>query len=257
MLLDKIYAECKELNEIIGDDVYFLSSPKLITNKERISETLLLISTDMRKLSRIETILENKSFSSRIVQDLTDDYMYCIRDLFKQYDGLIERLSKGQENPSKSIASERTLFDVIIKWREYNSRIKQAGQILLRIIEETWEPLPDNKEEDNVSNIIISSETRSMSLNGVANDVDNLDRFFNSICMLINQDEDKGNNIYLRKVETGSLTVAVSCAMEIGPIIGFIFMCIKLCQKAEKRHLDNEKKRLELINDSMHIAKKS
>ena len=94
-----------------------------------------------------------------------------------------------------------------------------------------------------------------MSLNGVANDVDNLDRFFNSICMLINQDEDKGNNIYLRKVETGSLTVAVSCAMEIGPIIGFIFMCIKLCQKAEKRHLDNEKKRLELINDSMHIAK--
>ena len=101
MLLDKIYAECKELNEIIGDDVYFLSSPKLITNKERISETLLLISTDMRKLSRIETILENKSFSSRIVQDLTDDYMYCIRDLFKQYDGLIERLSRDKKIPRK------------------------------------------------------------------------------------------------------------------------------------------------------------
>ncbi len=109
----------------------------------------------------------------------------------------------------------------------------------------------------------VSSETRSMSLNNVAIDVDNLDRFFSSICSLICQDKNEDNNIYLRKVETGSLTVAVSCVIATAPIIKFMFWVIKLCQdtaerslKIEEKGLENKEKKLKIINDEIDTAKK-
>lgn len=87
--------------------------------------------------------------------------------------------------------------------------------------------------------------------------------FFSSVCFLINQDKNEDNNIYLRKVETGSLTVAVSCVMGIAPIIAFMFWVIKLCQDTaerslniEEKSLNNKKKKLKIINDEIDIAKK-
>ena len=94
-----------------------------------------------------------------------------------------------------------------------------------------------------------------MSLNDVASDVGNLDNFFKNIRLLFKQDQNQSNNIYLRRIETGSLTVAVSCAMQAAPIIAFMFWCVKLYQKAEKRYLDNADNKMKVINDSLKIAK--
>lgn len=258
MLLDKIAEEFDELTQKIVHNCFFDSYERVFsreTGNER--DVLLSWSIDMRNLTRIEMDLENKKYESKTVMYYVKSYLTCIDNLFKSYDITIEgRLWEKPDALNKQVrVIYRYLYDAISELKQIESKIKYINEAILAVREETWEPLPDDKKEDNVNNIIISSETRSMSLDGVASDINNLDHFFNNICMLVNQDNDSENNIYLRKVETGSLTVAISCAMEIGPIIGFIFMCVKLYQEAEKRHLDNEKRKLDLINDSMNMAK--
>ncbi len=269
MLLSKICEEFKELQKMVESEELFKLSYKIYNEKER-SDTLLSWGADMRKLSRIEIVLENKKFESKAVKVYVDTYIESIRDIFVNYDKLVESilLKKDKENESSLIYKEET--DVLITAMSTSIEslnklildIDMATTLVATIRDETWEPLPDERREDSVDNIIVSSETRSMSLNDVSTDVNNLDQFFNNICILVDKDKSKGNNIYLRKVETGSLTVAISCAMTIAPIIGFMFWCIKLCQDTaerslsiEEKRLNNEEKRLKIINDKMSMAK--
>lgn len=256
MLLDKIAEEFDKLYHIIDRKSFFESYEKVFEKKAgNEKDALLSWSIDMRYLIRIEVDLGNIGFESNIVRNYANIYLRCIGGIFEYYDTAIKLELQKNSNDLNKQALYRDLYDAVKEFKQVESEIKRINRVVFAVREETWEPLPDDKKEVNINNIIISSKTRSMSLDGVASDINNLDQFFNNICMLVNQDNDSENNIYLRKVETGSLTVAVSCVMEIGPIVGFIFMCVKLYQKAEKRHLDNEKKKLDLINDSMNMAK--
>lgn len=267
MLLDKINAEFIELNKIIENKGLFMSAPRLMADNAEYEKILLSMSVDIREISRIQVNLQNKNFDSKIVQEFRLECMDCIECIFKQYDEFVRVLSeKKQELQEKeemfiefSIRGKNeiaeNLFFATTDWDKIRDRIEIASEIISRIIEETWEPLPRDQEESNVENIVIESETRSVSLNDVASDVGNLDNFFQNISLLMTQTQNQSNNIYLRRVETGSLVVAVSCAMQAAPIIAFIFWCVKLYQKAEKRYLDNQNNKLKVINESLNTAK--
>lgn len=267
MLLDKINVELIELSKIIQSNFLFLSAPGLMANNAEFEKILLSMSVDIRQISRIQVNLQNKNFDSKIGQEFRLECMDCIERIFIQYDELAKELSKeGQELQEKEEMfiefSKRgknemaeNLFFATADWDKISGRIKIASEMISRIIEETWEPLPRDEEESNVENIVIESETRSVSLNDVANDVGNLDNFFKNISLIMTQTQNQSNNIYLRRVETGSLVVAVSCAMQAAPIIAFIFWCVKLYQKAEKRYLDNQSNKLKVINESLNTAK--
>ena len=264
MLLSKISEEFKKLNELIGNIESYKSIHGLYDEKKK-SEILLSWNVVMRNLSKKELVLENMKFESKAVQECADDYLIRIKHFFMQYDLVTAAMSLAEEGDvneeiDKSISqlnfSIRQLKDTILN-------IEVANDIVSKITKETWEPLPDDKVEKNVNNIIVSSETRSISLNNVSSDVDYLDRFFNSICSLICQDKNEDNNIYLRKVETGSLTVAVSCVIATAPIIKFMFWVIKLCQDTaerslniEEKGLENKEKKLKIINDEIDTPKK-
>lgn len=250
MFLEKIREEFNELYEVIGDaDSYDLFKIK----GELDAIKLLSYSQDIRFFSLNVGMLKNSAFTSKIVKKCIEEYMICIEELFENYDMAVDAL-KGDSD--YRIMINGFLDDSINRLHEIVLKIGMTKDIILDIAENTWEPLPDNTEEDKVQNIIILSETRSMSLSDVSSDVGNLDNFFKNISLLFNHDENHSNNIYMRRVETGSLAVAVSCAMQAAPIIAFIFWCVKLYQKAEKRYLDNADKKLKLINDSMEAAKK-
>lgn len=248
MLLDRIGEEFKELTEIIKFDEYMKDCKMFQDTIDRYSNPgvgmLLSWSRDMRDLSVIEINLKSKKFTSKIVQYYVDRYIMYVEKIFFEYDGL------SRENKDASTYDLKyaiyLLYDIL-------KEINIANELIPKLYKETWEELPSGEETANVNNIVISSESRSMSLSDVSSDVGNLDKFFNNISLLINQGENK--NIYLRKVETGSLTVIVSCMMEAAPIIAFMFWFVKQYQKSEKRHLENEEKRLKLINDSMDTAK--
>ncbi len=248
MLLDRIGEEFKELTEIIKLDEYMNNCKMFNDTIDRYGNPtlgmLLSWSRDMRDLSVIEINLKSKKFTSKIVQYYVDRYILYVEKIFFEYD----RLSRENKD-----ASTYDLKSAICLLYDILKEINIANELIPKLYKETWEELPSGEEIANVNNIVISSESRSMSLSDVSSDVGNIDKFFNNICLLINQEENR--NIYLRKVETGSLTVVVSCVMEVAPIIAFMFWFVKQYQKSEKRHLDNEDTRLKLINDSMNTAK--
>ena len=254
MHLGQLSGEFRELNKIIED---MKGIDEIFTYGEISMENLLAWSSSIRWLSKTEGVLENKSFESKLVRKFVKDYLDCVENIFEGYDQLIVMVQMDKTDSVKEkIKSKLEMVN-----REYGrlygikAKISMAEELISEITKEIWEPLPENEKEDNVDNIIISSETRSMSLNNVASDVGNLDSFFKNISLLIEKDQYQSNNVYLRRIETGSLLVAVSCAMQAAPIIAFIFWCVKLYQKAEKRYLDNADKKLEIINKSMNIAK--
>ncbi len=255
MLLSKIGEEFRELNEIIGNKRLFKSYKKIFIDIDDQKDILISWSSDMRYLSKTEGILENKNFVSMIVHTYACKYIECIEKIFTYYDNLINEMTTTKLRSLETDQWIEELYYNINELKIILSTIKMACDMVLEITGETWEPLPNDEEEKNVQNIIISSESRSMSLNDVASDIGNLDSFFKNVCQLIKQDQNQSNNIYLRRVETGSLVVAVSCAMQVAPIIAFIFWCVKLYQKAEKRYLDNADNKLKVINDSLNIAK--
>ena len=254
MHLGQLSGEFRELNKIIED---IKGIDEIFTYGEISMENLLAWSPSIRWLSKTEGVLENKSFESKLVRKFVKYYLDCVENIFEGYDQLIDMVQMDKTDSVKEkIKSKLEMVN-----REYGrlygikSKISMAEELISEITKEIWEPLPENEKEDNVDNIIISSETRSMSLNNVARDVGNLDSFFKNISLLIEKDQYQSNNVYLRRIETGSLLVAVSCAMQAAPIIAFIFWCVKLYQKAEKRYLDNADKKLQVINSSMNIAK--
>lgn len=255
MLLSKIGEEYMELNKIIGNARLFEKYKKLYYAEDRRRDILLSWSGDIRRLSRMQVILENKKFESQAVQKRVDEYILCSERIFERYDMIIGNIFKEEKDVNIINNSIEGLYESIERLEKIILKSRIAYVTIGDIMDETWEPLPNDEKEDKVENIVISSETRSLSLNDVASDIGNLDSFFKNVCQLIQQDQNQSNNIYLRRIETGSLTVAVSCAMQSAPIIAFIFWCVNHYQKAEKRYLDNEEKKLKLINDSMDIAK--
>lgn len=256
MLLGKIGEDFKEINEIIGVKALkslldILRNGKFISKEDILSWNYLI-----RDFSKSEALIENRRFKTDIVQFYAKCFVENVEKLFKDYDYLA-RLFRNEQNIIAQAIREKTeeLYDSIADLSVIIEKINMANDLIVAIEQSTWEPLPDDKNEDNVESIVISSETRNVSLNDVASDVGNLNSFFENICRLISSDQSLSDNIYLRRVETGSLLVAVSCTMQAAPIIAFIFWCVKLYQKAEKRYLDNADNKLKVINDSLNIAK--
>lgn len=256
MLIDKIDDEFRELNEIVEKKVAKTLFDIVRDGKIIKSEDLLGWSQSIRELSKSQALVENKKFKAEIVKSYARKYVKDVQDLFSSYDNLATLYRMNRDVNGGHIAEwcERWYYSIssLVMTIE---KINMSNELISEITMETWEPLPNDEKEDNVENIVISSETRSMSLNNVASDVGNLNNFFECICRLVNPEKNQRNNIYLRRVETGSLVVAVSCAMQIAPMIAFIFWCVKLYQKAEKRYLDNADNKLKVINDSLDIAK--
>lgn len=252
MILQKIYAEVRELDGIINDEPMILSEISEHLSAETIESMVRSMNLAIRKLARMEVILENANFKTKVAIKMAVKCLRCISDIYEQYEKLAGVLRKETREREESLIG---LFRSYKEWDQICLKVALANEIVSELIEGTWEPLPDDETEDNVENIVISSETRSMSLSDIASDIGNLNNFFESICRMISPDQNKSNNVYLRRVETGSLVVAVSCAMQAAPIIAFIFWCVKLYQKAEKRYLDNADNKLKVINESLNIAK--
>lgn len=256
MLINKIDVEFRELNEIVGDKVLESLLDIIRNGKDIKSGDLLNWNHLMRELSKSEALVENRKFTAGIVQFYAEKYVKGVKDIFNNYDIMASmvQMDSNMKSPHMNQFSE-AFYNSVSYLIKIIEKINMSNELISEIMVETWEPLPSDEEENNVQNIVISSETKSMSLNGIASDVANLDNFFKNISLLINQDQNRSNNIYLRRVETGSLIVAVSCAMEIAPIIAFIYWCVKLYQKTEKRYLDNADKKLEVIDKSINEAK--
>lgn len=257
MFLNKIDEEFRELNEIIGKEGLTSLLGILRGGKYIRSEDLLEWNHMIRVFTKSEALLEKRRFETEIADSYSQQYIMGVDYLFDCYDRLAS-LIKANQSLNAGIEIQpmvEDLYNSISDLSTVIEKINMANEITSEIVINTWEPLPNDEKEDQVENIVISSETTSMSLNDVASDIVNLDSFFKNVCQLIKQDQNQSNNIYLRRIETGSLIVAVSCAMKAAPIIAFIFWCIKLYQKAEKRYLDNADKKLQVINNSMNIAK--
>lgn len=256
MLINKIDVEFRKLNEIVGDKVLKCLFDIMRNGKDIKSKDLLSWNHLIRELSKSEALVEDRKFQVGIVQFYAEKYVEGVKDIFKDYDAMaaMVQIDSDLNNPAM-IQLAGAFYDSVSYLVTIIEKINMSNELISEIITETWEPLPSDEEESNVQNIVISSETRSISLNDVASDVGNLDNFFKNISLLFKQDQNQSNNIYLRRIETGSLTVAVSCAMQAAPIIAFIFWGVKLYQQAEKRYLDNADKKLEVINKSMNVAK--
>lgn len=256
MLINKIDAEFRELNEIVGNNVLYELLDIVRNGKDIKSRDLLNWNPLIRQLSKSEALVENRKFEVGIVQIYAKNYVEIVKKIFTSYDAMASILKTDGDTNERNIPNvSKTFYNHISILATIIEKINMSNEVISEIIRETWEPLPSDERENNVQNIVISSETRSMSLNDVASDVGNLDNFFKNICLLIKRDQNQSNNIYLRRVETGSLVVAVSCAMETAQIIAFIYWGVKLYQKTEKRYLDNVDRKLEVINKSMNIAK--
>ena len=212
-----------------------------------------------RELSKVEGILAAEKFVSKSVKKYVQSFLGLTSYFYNKYDELLKLLGASSKNNEKdSFYIEKTIEQIKKSaWNIYMwfIKVEVASDILPQVSKETWEPLPDDLKVE-CADIVISSETKSMSLNDIAADVSNLDRFLNNVCLLCFSKESENKNVYLRKVETGSLTVVVSCMMDTAPIIAFIFWCVHKYQKAEKRYLDNSEKKLSLINQEIDIAKK-
>lgn len=249
----------------------FLKVEELVLNKELGFEDIMLEISDMnyygftlgfmislsdsiRKISKIQGILESERFLSKNVQTYVDDFIKQALKFYEDYDNLMSLLA------DRNIFYKRNLSDEIYAFRDeakdlydWAMKIRHAINLLTEATNETWEPLPTDLEVE-CENIIISSETKGTTLGDISKDIESFDCFLNSIYSLVNKDQD--NSYFLRKVETGSLSVVISCTTAVPTIVSFIFWIIKLCQHTEKRNLINKDKQLDIINKNLDIAKK-
>lgn len=211
-----------------------------------------LFSKSIRKISRLQGALENEIYISTSVKKFVAEFSDKANLFYARTEEIMAQLSKSDKINLGNITviNLRKIAEQLYEW---NFEIRTAKDILLMVEHETWEPLPTDLKE-KCEDIIISSETKSTTLGNVSKDIESLNSFLDNIYYLINQD--KENSYFLRKVETGSLSVVISCITAVTPIVSFIFFVIKLCQNTEKRDLNNKDKKLELINKNLDIAKK-
>lgn len=259
MLLQEISDEYLKLGNVVQEIgsilTHGMQSIYTAENERFTIYSMIGYMNDIRKIVRIQTILENERFKSKIVRGHAKNFIGLVEIFCVHYDLLAEYLSDEQKSSGK-----KDLLFLINQLREdaknlyeWFRQISFAVDTLIEAAKETWEPLPNDLKVD-CENVAISSETKGITLSDVSKDIESLNNFLNNICILINKD--KENNYFLRKVETGSLSVIISCATSTAPIIAFIFFVIELCQNTEKRTLNNKDKRLELINKHLDMAKK-
>lgn len=269
MLLQNISEDYLKLNQIVYSTKRKIESSIMhifqAQKNEYMANTLRYYFDVTRELSKVEGILAAEEFVSKSVQGYIRTFFGLTNYFYNRYDDLLNLLAASSEKDEKDEKDEKHNYFIgktieQVKnsaWNVYMwfIKVEVASDMLPQVSRETWEPLPDDLKVE-CEDIVISSETKSMSLNDIAADVSNLDRFLNNVCLLCFSKESENKNVYLRKVETGSLTVVVSCMMDTAPIIAFIYWCIHQYQKAEKRYLDNSEKKLNLINQELDIAKK-
>lgn len=262
MFLQQISEEYTKLNTImyeLGGSFSKVFEIYCMENAEFTISKLYSYADVFRNLSRVEGILSRERFISVSLRECVADFVNDTRNLYFDYDRVMSMLVGADEKRDKEGANIALLDRISVlkkhAWMVYMWHIKidLADDILSRVARETWEPLPSDLEVE-CEDIIIFSETVSTSLSDVSKDIESLDGFLNNIYSLVNKD--KQNSYFLRKVETGSLSVVISCITTAAPIISFIFFVIKLCQNTEKRDLNNKAKRLELIDKKLDIAKK-
>ena len=253
MLLKDISNEFREVDKLLKMlnaysnkvvSLYNLNSSAFTMEKmvELIPET--------RKLIKQQSILESKKFKSSSVNNYIKEYLYYIEKFIITFDSCMKEMSVNTEaEVNRNII--RLMQEHSIRMSEILKRFCYAHEIIEMVYEETWEPIPSAINEYN--DVTILSETQSTSLSSISKDIGALDNFLNNISLLI-KENDK-NNFYLRKVESGSLAVVISCVVGASQIISFIFLYIKLYQQAEKRELKNNERKLELINKSLDAAK--
>lgn len=261
MLLSDVINEFHEIREITNPSERYASyREEMITilimkNSDFTVERAADLLDCIRDLTKIQVRLDHKSkeLKSKSVQNYIYNFNKRVDSLFKDYSKLMKLIS-ANEKSDKNIREAIYFFKGDVKYLyERLVEINLVGHILLSVSEETWEPLPTDLEV-KCENIIISSETKGITLNDISKDIESLNNFFNNMYSIINKD--KENSYFLRKVETGSLSVVISCITAASSIVSFIFLIIKLCQNTEKRNLNNKDKRLELINKSLDMAKK-
>ena len=262
MLLQQIGEEYIKLNKIVlrsYDSFEKILKIYEMKNEEFTANRLINYSHVIRKMSKFEGILQGEKFISKSVQEHVEDFFDLLHFFYSEYDRVMDLLTNDHnECDSQTILevlNDRIHFLKQHAWNVYTWYINThfAGDMLLKAVNETWEPLPDDLELE-CEDIIISSETKGITLVDVSQDVKSLDSFMNNINFLINKDNE--TNYFLRKVETGSLSVVISCVTAATSIVSFIFFVIRLCQNTEKRALNNKEKRLKLIGENLDMAKK-
>lgn len=253
MLLKNISNEFTELDSILGNSGAYDNGILKLGNYELVEITtdkMVKLIPETRMLTKQQIILENKKFESKNVNLYKKKYIDYISFFLEEFDECMETLG----NPSAFTDKIRVVKRIAIAMYNTIIEIRNASFVLKEVSKETLEPLPLAMKENKLDDITILSENKSVSLSGISKDISTLDNFLNNISSLIK--EAKGNNFYLRKVESGSLAVVISCIAGASQIVSFIFFYIKLCQKTEKRELKNEERKLEIINKSLDTAKK-
>lgn len=255
MLMNKISEDFEKISKILSDmrvtpDIGIINFI-LFSGKKILPATLIPFSSDVIELAKVSGRLEFFKFESRCARETIRDFLRNLDGLFGTYDFFVHNLNiengnDVEENNNKLNEYAKGVYDGLIKLNVIGPIFKEASK-------EVWEPLPFNTNVNKVENIIIQSESRSVSLFDVAKDIQSIDSFLNSICFLL--EKDKNNCFYLRKIETGSLSIVVSSVIGVSNIVALIFMYIKLCQQTERRFLSNEEKKLELVNKNLDIAK--
>ncbi len=222
-------------------------------NTEFSMPLMLEFIPDTRKFIEHHNVLKSRKFKSNTVNEYIIRYLNCIDQFTICLDDTLQALAENRKehNVNYSIGRLKAASNEI---SNILKRIEVAGEIMEMAVMETWEPLPEAIENKSVEDVIILSETQGASLSDISKDVSSIDNFLNTIRHLI-----KGitsDNFYLRRVETGSLEIAISCILGAVQIVEFIFLYIKLCQQAEKRELKNKERKLDLINKSLDSAKR-
>lgn len=254
VLLKNISDEFVELHEMLqklnssNNNIFKLYNGNI--DEFSVNEIMSLISIT-RNFESQKYILKRKDFKSKSVKDIIQQYLMSLERFTASLDGCVDTLirkDKIEKSYIITLKSNANFISAVL------TKIRNICEILGTVAEETWEPLPSAIKEDEYENVTILSETKSVSLGSISKDISILDNFLNNISLLIK--EAKGNNFYLRKVESGSLAVVISCIAGASQIVSFIFFYIKLCQNTEKRELKNEERKLEIINKSLDTAKK-
>lgn len=256
MLLKNISNEFIELKALLNDvgayDNMAVNLWRYDTEWCTLENMLKFIPVSRMFVSQ-QHMLKSKTFESKSVKKYIEKYLDCLDNFIKYLDTYINASIKKIENNDERFLI-RKLKSCSEEMYIILNKIYGASEIIEMVSVETWEPLPSTIDEDEYKNVIILSESKNVSLSGISKDISALDNFLNYISSLINEIE--GNNFYLRKVESGSLAVVISCVVGASQIVSFIFLYIKLYQNTEKRELKNKERKLELINKSLDSAKK-
>lgn len=252
MLLNSIRREFGDLKSIFEEsdlnlkqDIFTIF---LYKDEDFTIEKMLLLVVQTRHLSMIKGMILSRHFQSACVKEYINSFLDSVDLLISAYDKLFNEIINKNTNICDYIDDLKTQS---LLTRDWMDRIEVGADILENIENEMWEPLPKDVNT-NVEDVIISSDSKLLSLNNVAEDVNNINNFFNNMITLLGDEKDR--DFFLRKVETGSLMIVVSI-VGASEIISFIFLIVKLYQKTEKRYLKNTEKKLELVNKSINMAK--